>query len=69
MTGCYIIPTSRISTKENVVIQSHHAKSMHLIVCSTEDLASQNIKTHLIEILDPEERKLSDYVFYDAGKI
>jgi D-aminoacyl-tRNA deacylase len=42
---------------------------MHLIVCSTEDLASQNIKTHLIEILDPEERKLSDYVFYDAGKI
>ncbi len=42
---------------------------MHLIVCSTEDLASQNIKSNLIDLLDPEERKVGDYLFYDAGDI
>ncbi len=42
---------------------------MHLIICSTEDPASQNIKGHLIEMLNPEIRKLGDYVFYDAGEI
>ncbi len=42
---------------------------MHLVVCSTEDLASQNIKSNLLEILNPEEKRIGDYVFYDAGKI
>ena len=42
---------------------------MHLVVCSKRDLASQNIKRWLIEFLDPDERKLNDYTFYDAGKI
>jgi D-aminoacyl-tRNA deacylase len=42
---------------------------MHLVVCSTEDVASQNIKSHLVEMLDPDEKKISDYIFYDAGKI
>ncbi len=42
---------------------------MHLIVCSTQDIASQNIKSHLIEMLDPDEKKLKECVFYDAGHI
>ena len=42
---------------------------MHLIVCSTEDLASQNIKSNLIDLLDPDERKVGDYTFYEAGEI
>ncbi len=42
---------------------------MHLIVCSTEDLASQNIKENLIDILDPDRRKVGEYDFYDAGDI
>ena len=42
---------------------------MHLIVCSKEDLASQNIKSNLIDLLDPDERKIGYYFFYDAGDI
>ncbi len=42
---------------------------MHLIVCSTEDLASQNIKLNLIDLLDPDERKVGDYAFYEADDI
>ncbi len=42
---------------------------MHLIVCSTEDLASQNIKSNLIDLLDPDERKVGDYAFYEADDI
>ncbi len=42
---------------------------MHLIVCSTEDLASQNIKSNLIDLLDPDERKVGDYTFYEADDI
>jgi len=40
---------------------------MHLVICSKKDIASQNIKSHLIEILNPEKRKLKEYEFYDAG--
>lgn len=42
---------------------------MHLIVCSNKDEASQNIKSHLVEILKPEEKGLSECTFYDAGNI
>ncbi len=42
---------------------------MHLIVCSRKDEASQNIKSHLVEILEPEEKELGECTFYDAGNI
>ncbi len=42
---------------------------MRLIVCSKLDPASQNIKEHLLEMLDYDERKVGDYEFYDAGEI
>lgn len=42
---------------------------MHLIVCSKKDEASQNIKSHLLEILEPEEKDLRECTFYDAGNI
>jgi D-aminoacyl-tRNA deacylase len=37
---------------------------MHLIVCSTEDIASQNIKENLISILNPDRKRIGDYDFY-----
>ncbi len=42
---------------------------MHLIVCSRNDEASQNIKSHLLEILKPEEKELKGCTFYGAGNI
>ncbi|HIP24874.1 MAG TPA: D-aminoacyl-tRNA deacylase [Archaeoglobus profundus] len=42
---------------------------MHLIVCSNKDVASQNIKSHLIEVLDVDKKILPQYTFYDGGKI
>ncbi|MFP4559500.1 MAG: D-aminoacyl-tRNA deacylase [Archaeoglobaceae archaeon] len=42
---------------------------MHLIVCSKKDDASQNIKSHLLGILKPEEKELKECTFYDAGDI
>jgi D-aminoacyl-tRNA deacylase len=42
---------------------------MHLIVCSKQDIASQNIKSHLIELLDPDEKRLREFTFYEAEKI
>lgn len=42
---------------------------MHLIVCSKKDEASQNIKSHLVDILKPEEKNLKECTFYDAGNI
>lgn len=42
---------------------------MHLIVCSKKDTASQNIKSNLIEILNPEKKRLKELDFYDAGNI
>ena len=42
---------------------------MKLIVCSKADLASQNIKAHLIEMLDVDTKKVGDWIFYDAGSV
>ncbi|AEA48083.1 D-aminoacyl-tRNA deacylase [Archaeoglobus veneficus] len=42
---------------------------MKLIVCSKVDLASQNIKDRLLEMLDAERKVLKSGVFYDAGDI
>jgi len=42
---------------------------MRLIVCSTLDPASQNIKSNLLSLIDADERKVGDFKFYDAGEI
>jgi D-aminoacyl-tRNA deacylase len=42
---------------------------MHLIVCSKEDTASQNIKSHLIELLNPDKKELKECTFYEAGNV
>ena len=42
---------------------------MHLIICSKKDLASQNIKDHLIELLNPERNRVGDYEYYHVDDI
>ena len=42
---------------------------MHLIVCSSKDLASINIMNNILTMLDFEKKRLGDYEFYNADEI
>jgi D-aminoacyl-tRNA deacylase len=41
---------------------------MKLILYSEKDLAGQNIKNCILSMVDYEEKKVGDYLFYDCGK-
>jgi len=42
---------------------------MFLIVSSLKDIASQNIKSHLVDLLNPDKRKVGGFTIYEADDI
>lgn len=42
---------------------------MFLIISSLKDIASQNIKSHLIDLLNPDKRRVGEFTVYEADNI